>query len=406
MRCRWAKNRSCSVGLMENWMIGTRFIILLYCVLRYFRGSMENTALVVLFMLLYISAVTSAYLFRRSSLKTLFRILAAGVLAASSVFASELFLLLMSAEIYELVSGFTYDWKALPVFAAIPAFFNTDSGAILEYILISLLSLVVFLLAKRHSDVVGSLQRANDELRDRIDHLSVRLNAGSEYETQLRYLSQIEERNSLAQKIHDEVGHTLAGSIIQLEAVGLIMEKDTARAGEMVRSVTENLKNGMESVRSTLRAIKPAPEQLGINRLRLILEEFELNNKLETDLSYEGRLDVITHMQWSILADNMREALTNSLKHSSATVIKVKIEVMSKLVKMEVRDNGKGEAAVKKGMGLSGMEERAGAAGGKLIIDGADGFSVITLLPVETDDDRRAAMVQSGGSNADKSVDS
>ena len=69
-------------------MIGTRFIILLYCVLRYFRGSMENTALVVLFMLLYISAVTSAYLFRRSSLKTLFRILAAGVLAASSIFAS------------------------------------------------------------------------------------------------------------------------------------------------------------------------------------------------------------------------------------------------------------------------------------------------------------------------------
>lgn len=131
----------------------------------------------------------------------------------------------------------------------------------------------------------------------------------------------------------------------------------------MVRSVTENLKNGMESIRSTLRAIKPAPEQLGINRLRLILEEFELNNKLETDLSYEGRLDVITHMQWSILADNMREALTNSLKHSSATVIKVKIEVMSKLVKMEVRDNGKGEAAVKKGwdspVWRRGPEQRA-----------------------------------------------
>lgn len=47
---------------MENWMIGTRFIILFYCVLRYFQGSMENTALVVLFMLLYISAVTTAYL--------------------------------------------------------------------------------------------------------------------------------------------------------------------------------------------------------------------------------------------------------------------------------------------------------------------------------------------------------
>ena len=224
-----------------------------------------------------------------------------------------------------------------------------------------------------------------------MDELSARLSAGTEYEAQLRYLSQIEERNTLAQKIHDEVGHTLAGSIIQLEAVGLIMENDTARAGEMVRNVTENLKKGMESIRSTLRAIKPASEQLGINRLKLILEEFTLNNRIETELSYEGRLDVITHIQWGILTDNMREALTNSLKHSAASAIRVKIEVMSKVIKMEVRDDGRGEAAVKKGMGIAGMEERTGAAGGKLIIDGSDGFSVITLLPLENEGGRLKA---------------
>ena len=120
------------------------------------------------------------------------------------------------------------------------------------------------------------------------------------------------------------------------------MGKDTVKAGEMVMNVTENLKNGMESIRSTLRAIKPAPEQLGINRMKLILEEFALNNSVETDLSYEGRLDAITHMQWRILTDNMREALTNSLKYSSATAVRVRIDVMNKLVKMEVRDNGKG----------------------------------------------------------------
>lgn len=57
---------------------------------------------------------------------------------------------------------------------------------------------------------------------------------------------------------------------------------------------------------------------------------------------------------------------------------------------MEARDNGKGETVVKKGMGLAGMEERTGAAGGKLIIDGSDGFSVITLLPVENDMGKRA----------------
>lgn len=376
---------------MENWMIGTRFIILFYCVLRYFQGSTENTAHVVLFMLLYISAVTTAYLLRKTSLKTLFRMLSVAILAVSSVLASELFLLLMSADIYEIVFAYIDDWKPLPVFAAIPVLLSIDSVVALEYVLASLMCLLVFLLSRKHIHDLGVVQKANEELRDRLDELSARLSAGTEYEAQLRYLSQIEERNTLAQKIHDEVGHTLAGSIIQLEAVQLIMENDKARAGEIVSNVTENLKKGMESIRSTLRAIKPASEQLGINRLKLILEEFTLNNRIETELSYEGRLDVITHMQWGVLTDNMREALTNSLKHSSASAIRVRIEVMSRVIKMEVRDNGRGEAAVKKGMGIAGMEERTGAAGGKLIIDGSEGFSVITLLPVENEPGRLKA---------------
>ena len=279
------------------------------------------------------------------------------VLAASSVFASELFLLLVSADIFEIAAAYTDDWKVLLILAAVPVLLSAGSGVTLEYILAGLMSLLVFLLAGKHFRTIDALHKTNEELRDRIDDLSGRLNAGSEYEAQLRYLSQIEERNSLAQKIHDEVGHTLAGSIIQLEAAGMIMGKDTVKAGEMVMNVTENLKNGMESIRSTLRAIKPAPEQLGINRMKLILEEFALNNGVETDLSYEGRLDAITHMQWRILTDNMREALTNSLKYSSATAVRVKIDVMNKLVKMEVRDNGKGEAAVRKGMGFPAWRE-------------------------------------------------
>jgi len=112
------------------------------------------------------------------------------------------------------------------------------------------------------------------------------------------------------------------------------------------------------------------------------------------------------------------------LKHSSASAVRVKIEVMNKVIKMEVRDNGRGEAAIKKGMGIAGMEERTGAAGGKLIIDGSDGFSVITLLPVEYDPERRIAAGrtgkqqpgeqqhishtadQSGGAYADQGIDS
>jgi signal transduction histidine kinase len=63
--------------------------------------------------------------------------------------------------------------------------------------------------------------------------------------------------------------------------------------------------------------------------------------------------------------------------------------VYNKIIKFEVKDNGygAGNAAkienMSKGMGLKGIEERSIGIGGKVIIDGSKGFSVITLLPIE-----------------------
>jgi len=52
------------------------------------------------------------------------------------------------------------------------------------------------------------------------------------------------------------------------------------------------------------------------------------------------------------------------------------------MIKAEVKDNGKGVEKVKKGLGIRGMEERTAAINGKVIVDGRNGFSVTTLLPI------------------------
>lgn len=365
---------------MESWMIGTRLVISLYCFTRYLQGDMESIPLVLLLLLAYISSTVTSYIFKNSIIRRLSRIVSIAILVVAAIVTEPLYLLLVSVDILELLSGFTNDWRVYIVAIAVPC---TLAGEIWrpEYVAFSLLILLIFLLATNHFQSLSALKKVNERLRDRNEELLGRLDAGSEYESQMRYLSQIEERNSIAQEIHDRVGHTLAGSIIQLEAAGLILDKDPGKAGNMVTSVTENLKEGMESIRSTLRTIKPAPEQLGINRLKLILEEFTMNNTIKTYFSYTGSLDVISHLQWKIIIDNMKESLTNTLKYSKATMINVKLEVMNKLIKVEVIDNGKGSYSIKKGMGLSGMEERTENAGGKLILDGSNGFSVIMLLP-------------------------
>ena len=55
---------------------------------------------------------------------------------------------------------------------------------------------------------------------------------------------------------------------------------------------------------------------------------------------------------------------------------------LNKMIKVEVKDNGKGTAIIKKGLGIMGMEERTASVNGKIIVDSTSGFSVTMLLPI------------------------
>lgn len=363
-------------------MIGSRLVIFLYCLISYIREDMQNIPTVIIFALAYTCAVMLSYIVRRRLLQRVFQVVSSVLLILGAYLANPLMLLLIPADILEFVSEFTESRKVWIACIAFPALI-CRSEILPQYIFISLFCLFVFQLSFSLAITRAAYRTTSERFKEKNEELRSRLNAGSEHAAQVLYLSQLEERNSLAQKIHDRVGHTIAGSIIQLEAAQLIIEKDTKKAGAILSNVTGNLKEGMESIRSTLRTIKPAPEQLGINRLKVMLDEFSLSSSIKTTFSFKGNLDVISHSQWKIIMDNIKESLTNALKYSSATNIDIQLELMNKLIKAAVRDNGKGALTIKKGMGLSGMEERTENAGGQLIIDGSCGFSVITILPAE-----------------------
>jgi len=367
---------------MDSWIVVIKFIALFYCVLRFVGGDMSNIPLVVLSMLIYISISTLSYLIRSAALRRIILIAASLYLVVTARRVEPFFMLLLPVNAVEIAMNYTDDQKVWLAAALIPAFL-CDAALVPEYLLTALLSLIGIIIAFRSHASIKNLIKENEYLKEKIDALYGKLDMETEYENQLRYLSQLEERNSLAQRIHDRVGHVIAGSLIQLQAASLIISKDREKAGEIIDNVTQNLKEGMEGIRSALRNIKPAPEQLGINRLKAVLDEYSLKNSIRTELSHEGSLDMISHGHWLIITENMKEALTNSLKYSKATAVRVEIRVMNKLIRAEVRDNSIGvPGPFKKGLGIAGMEERTESAGGKLIIDSSDGFSVITLLPV------------------------
>jgi signal transduction histidine kinase len=188
------------------------------------------------------------------------------------------------------------------------------------------------------------------------------------------------ERDRLAQELHDGLGHALTGGIMQLEAAALLVPGEPERAGAMLAKVRSSLKEGLASVRASLAALKPEPARLGLLALREALEAFGADQGVEVRLATEGDLNAIGPEIWEAAEANLREALTNSLRHSGGAAFTCGIRVLNRLIKVEFRDEGAPSGEPRKGMGLEGMEARTRKAGGTLILDGSRGFSAIMLF--------------------------
>jgi len=188
------------------------------------------------------------------------------------------------------------------------------------------------------------------------------------------------ERDRIAQNLHDELGHTITGSIMQLDAADDLFAENPARAREITSRVSETLKSGLSAIRQSLKAIKPEAERLGLQKIQSMLTRFEATYSRKTRLETTGNLASIPAPLWQVAEMNLQEALTNLLRHSSARVFICRISVLNGVYKFEFFDDGMVKSPVRSGMGLGGMEARTRDAGGTMILDVSRGFSIIMLF--------------------------
>ncbi|MCR4837893.1 MAG: hypothetical protein K5897_03005 [Eubacterium sp.] len=191
----------------------------------------------------------------------------------------------------------------------------------------------------------------------------------------------LEERAALSQTLHDKLGHNINGSVYQLEAVKVLMEKDPERATAMVQAVIDQLRTGMDEIRAILRKERPEKKDLALLQLYKLCED--CNNKgVETEFEKEGDIAQIPDTLWEVILDNAYEAVSNAMKYARCTRIDIRIVIMNRMVRCSIRDNGIGCKEVKDGMGISGMRQRVRTAGGTIDLETEAGFTVNMLLPI------------------------
>jgi signal transduction histidine kinase len=78
------------------------------------------------------------------------------------------------------------------------------------------------------------------------------------------------------------------------------------------------------------------------------------------------------------------ETLTNAAKHAHATVVDVEVATGKGVLRVSVRDDGRGGADVTGGSGLAGLRDRAEALGGRLWLHSppGEGTTLQVQLPV------------------------
>lgn len=272
----------------------------------------------------------------------------------------------------------------IKVFVALMILLALPNTLIPIYIFVSLIMYVIYHMLNYFAHYIEKLENDIVNLKKRNESLENRVYKQEDFESQIKYTSILEERSNISQRIHDEVGHTLSAAIFQLEAANLLLDKDMEKAKIFLKSTIDRLRNGMDNIRNTLKEIKPEKEQIGINKVKLFIEKIRINSDVEIILNCDDYIDKISFVNWKIIYDNIVESITNSLKYSEADKITITISIINnKIIKLEIKDNGIGVKKINKNMGIRGMEERCERIGGKLIVDGSDGFSIISLLPIE-----------------------
>ncbi|MDY4078027.1 MAG: histidine kinase [Clostridium sp.] len=204
-----------------------------------------------------------------------------------------------------------------------------------------------------------------------------------------RYLEQnqvvisLRERNIMAQKLHDHLGHRITSSIMQLEVTKETLGKNNEMSMKYLLSAMENLRVGMEEIRTVLRNVKPKDRTITIENIKKLLLEFQYNSGIKTHFHLEGEVEKLGVKRLIVIEENIKEALTNALKYSKASQINVSILIYNKVARIEIKDNGQGSSNIKKGLGLIGMEERLEKINGNMKIDGSDGFTLNMILNLE-----------------------
>ncbi|MCR1834085.1 sensor histidine kinase [Oceanobacillus caeni] len=200
-----------------------------------------------------------------------------------------------------------------------------------------------------------------------------------------------EERQRIARDLHDTLGQKLSLIGLKSDLAGKLIYRDPDKATNELNDIHQTARTALKEVRdivSTMRAVKLEDEMVHIQQvLKAAQIDCIINGStrlLDTPLLVEN-----------VLSMCLKEAVTNVVKHSKASVCKISILQSESEISITVWDNGIGitnpEWSV--GNGLRGMSERLEFVNGDLKAEAFEGTLITVQVPKITGPNQTGGVV-------------
>lgn len=280
---------------------------------------------------------------------------------------------------YELICA---PYRAILILGIVNLVAVALSYPLLSIFYIPALTLLSYFLRKRTLRLEEAQQEYSN-MRDTLVAMTKRLRAQNrellekqDYEIKNATL---DERNRIARDIHDTVGHLISSSLLQIGALLAVCKDDTTK--EALTTVKDTLSTGMDNIRASIHNIHEDSLDLE-TKLKELCHNFTF---CKTELVYSIDHDFSMRTKYSLISIT-KEALSNVMKHSSATLVTLSFAENAKEYEIKIHDNGKqvflpDASKDDSGMGINSIRERIDALGGHFHIDRSDGFMLYISIP-------------------------
>ena len=190
-------------------------------------------------------------------------------------------------------------------------------------------------------------------------------------------------RRRIERDLHDGAQQRLVSLALQLRAAQAAAPPGAGELVQELDGVAAGLSAVVDELREIARGIHPAVLAQGGLRPALKALARRCAIPVRLDVEVEGRLPEQAEIAaYYVVA----EALTNTAKHAHATAAEVEVAVGSGVLRVRVRDDGRGGAHITGGSGVAGLKDRADALGGRLSLHSPPGAGTTLEIALPLDD--------------------